>query len=107
MQDIEGRKAILLISSGIDTFSNLTFDKARPAIQNAGVPSTPSACCKPPASMVGPRQSTWEQWTFLQADNQMRTFTADTGACPSSRTSTAKSPTSSAPSRRTFAISTS
>ena len=29
MKDIEGRKAIVLIASGRDTFSKLTFDKAR------------------------------------------------------------------------------
>lgn len=38
MKDIEGRKAVLLIASGRDTFSKLTFDKARKAIQEAGVP---------------------------------------------------------------------
>ncbi len=38
MQDIEGRKAIVLLSSGVDTFSKLTYDKARRAIQDAGVP---------------------------------------------------------------------
>ena len=31
MQDIEGRKAILVLTSGIDTFSKLTFDKTRRA----------------------------------------------------------------------------
>src|SRR4030081_933879 len=38
MQDIEGRKAIVLISSGMDTFSKLTYDKTRRALQDAGVP---------------------------------------------------------------------
>ena len=38
MQDIEGRKAIVLLSSGVDTFSKLTFDKARRAMQDNGVP---------------------------------------------------------------------
>src|SRR5579863_5627779 len=38
MQDIEGRKAIVLLSSGVDTFSKLTFDKARHAVQDNGVP---------------------------------------------------------------------
>ena len=37
MTEIEGRKAIVLISSGIDTFSKLTFDKTRKMLQNAGV----------------------------------------------------------------------
>ena len=38
MKDIEGRKAIILFASGRDTFSKLTFDKTRKAIQEAGVP---------------------------------------------------------------------
>ncbi len=38
MSNIEGRKAILLIASGRDTFSKLTYDKARKAVQEAGVP---------------------------------------------------------------------
>jgi VWFA-related protein len=38
MQNIEGRKAIVLIASGWDTFSKLTFDKARKAVQEGGVP---------------------------------------------------------------------
>ena len=38
MSDIEGRKAIVLISSGIDTFSKLTYDKTRKKLQEAGVP---------------------------------------------------------------------
>ena len=38
MSKIEGRKAILLIASGIDTFSKLTYDKARKVLQEAGVP---------------------------------------------------------------------
>jgi len=38
MSEIEGRKAIVLISSGVDTFSKLTFDKTRKIIQTAGVP---------------------------------------------------------------------
>src|SRR6185312_1118805 len=38
MSKIEGRKAILLIASGIDTFSKLTYDKTRKALQEYGVP---------------------------------------------------------------------
>src|ERR1017187_10286082 len=38
MSGIEGRKAIVLISSGIDTFSKTTFDKTRKALQENGVP---------------------------------------------------------------------
>ena len=38
MKDLEGRKAIVLISSGIDTFSKLTFDKTRKILQDDAVP---------------------------------------------------------------------
>ena len=37
MSEIEGRKAILLITSGIDTFSKITYDQTRKKLQEAGV----------------------------------------------------------------------
>ncbi len=75
MQDIEGRKAILLISSGVDTFSKLTYDKARKAIQNDGVPIYGIGLLQA-ARIMSPRG---DNMTFLQADNQMRTFTKESG----------------------------
>jgi len=38
MSAIEGRKAILLITTGVDTFSKLTYDQTRKKLQEAGVP---------------------------------------------------------------------
>src|SRR5258708_28770107 len=38
MSDIEGRKAILVLTSGVDTFSKLTYDQTRKKLQEAGVP---------------------------------------------------------------------
>ena len=81
MQDIEGRKAILLISSGIDTFSKLTFDKTRRALQEAGVPIYAFGLLQSVRDIaeaqgyLGPIA----QLDFLQADNQMRTFATETG----------------------------
>ncbi|HZO53747.1 MAG TPA: VWA domain-containing protein [Bryobacteraceae bacterium] len=81
MSEIEGRKAIVLIASGVDTFSKLTFDKTRRALQTAGVP----------IYAVGLMQALREYYDargalgpiarldFLQADNQMRTFAKETG----------------------------
>jgi VWFA-related protein len=81
MQDIEGRKAIVLIASGIDTFSKLTFDKARRAIQDAGVPiytigllQAAREFADASGALSGPGRL-----DFLQADNQMRTFASETG----------------------------
>jgi VWFA-related protein len=81
MQDIEGRKAIVLIASGIDTFSKLTFDKARRAIQDAGVPIYTIGLLQSArefADAAGALGST-ARLDFLQADNQMRTFASETG----------------------------
>jgi len=81
MQDIEGRKAIVLISSGIDTFSKMTFDKARRSIQDAGVPIYSIGLLQAErdfadaAGMLGSSS----RLDFLQADNQLRTFSSETG----------------------------
>jgi VWFA-related protein len=81
MKDIEGRKSIVLISSGLDTFSKLTFGKARRIVQEAGVT----------VHAIGLMQALREWYDargylgpmarldFLQADNQLRTFASETG----------------------------
>src|SRR6266404_6769042 len=81
MQDIEGRKAIVLMSSGIDTFSKLTFDKTRKALQDAGVPIYAVGLLqaqRETADALGALGST-ARMDFLQADNQLRTFANETG----------------------------
>jgi VWFA-related protein len=81
MSEIEGRKAIVLIASGIDTFSKLTFDKTRRALQNAAVPIYAIGLMQAlrewydARGWLGPIQ----RLDFLQADNQMRTFAKETG----------------------------
>ncbi len=81
MSDIEGRKAILLIGSGLDTFSKLTFDKARKELQEDGVPiytistlQTMRMYAEANGAM-GPMR----EMDFLQADNEMKTFAKETG----------------------------
>lgn len=79
MQDIEGRKAIVLLSSGIDTFSKLTFDKARRAIQDNGVPIYAIGLMQAQRIMSEARMGPTQNLDFLQADNQMKTFASETG----------------------------
>ncbi len=81
MQDIEGRKAIVLISSGIDTISHQNYGQARKTLQNAGVP----------IYSVGLMQAIRDYYygygamgdieraDFMMADNQLRTFSQETG----------------------------
>jgi VWFA-related protein len=81
MQDIEGRKAIVLIASGIDTFSKLTYDKARKAIQDAGVPIYALGmmqAVRERADAMGAMGSI-QRMDFLQADNVMNTFAKESG----------------------------
>jgi VWFA-related protein len=79
MENIEGRKAIVLLSSGVDTFSKLTFDKARKRIQEAGVPIFAISLMQALRIMAEGRMSGPQDLTFLQADNQMKTFAKETG----------------------------
>ena len=81
MQDIEGRKAIVLIASGIDTFSKLTFDKTRKSLQTTGVPIYAIGILQAMREWMDARgyMGSIQRLDFLQADNQMRTFAKETG----------------------------
>ena len=79
MSNIEGRKAILLIASGRDTFSKLTFDKARKAVQEAGVPIYAVSMLQAMRIMAEQYMSETQRMDFLQADNEMNTFARETG----------------------------
>ncbi len=80
MSNIEGRKAILLIASGIDTFSKLTYDKTRVKLQEAGVPVYPIEMLQVQRMMSasGGFGGTGNM-DFLQGDNELRTFAKETG----------------------------
>ena len=81
MQDIEGRKAILVISSGMDTFSKLNYGEARKAIQNAGVPIYSIGLLQALRNVGYATGGISDQanMSFLQADNQLRTFSKESG----------------------------
>jgi Ca-activated chloride channel family protein len=82
MTAIEGRKAILLIASGLDTFSKLTFDKARKSLQESGVPIYTVSILQIARMGLEGRGGMGAQMAnmdFLQADNEMKTFSKETG----------------------------
>jgi Ca-activated chloride channel family protein len=79
MSNIEGRKAILLIATGRDTFSKLTFDKARKAIQEGGVPIYAVSILQAFRIMAEQYMGPMQRMDFLQADNEMNTFARETG----------------------------
>jgi Ca-activated chloride channel homolog len=80
MSNIEGRKAILLIGSGLDTFSKITFDQARKSLQESGVPIYTISTLQISRLMAeGRGMGPIAEMNFLQADNEMRTFSKESG----------------------------
>jgi len=79
MSNIEGRKAILLVGTGRDTFSKLTFDKARKGIQEAGVPIYAISLLQAFRAVYDVYMPDTMRMDFLQADNQLNTFSRETG----------------------------
>lgn len=79
MKDIEGRKAILLITSGIDTFSKITYDQARKKLQESGVPIYSISLLGLQREMADAYMGPIQRMDFLQADNELRTFARETG----------------------------
>jgi Ca-activated chloride channel homolog len=83
------RKAVLLVASGIDTFSKINFDNVRKIIQNAGIPiyiiGTAQMFVKKYGEGMDPGHGInimgvpMDRMTFLQADNTMKTFAKETG----------------------------
>ena len=87
MVDVKSpRKAIILVASGIDTFSKINLNEIRKVIQEAGIPiyiiSTGNYFYKLYGDQLPPTDSISGmpgRLTFLQAQNQMNTFAKESG----------------------------
>lgn len=80
------RRAVILISSGIDTFSRINYGDARKVLQNAGIPiyiiGTGNLYFKKYEHLMGATDSLTGspgRLTFMQADNTLKTFAKETG----------------------------
>jgi VWFA-related protein len=73
MSKIQGRKAILVLTSGVDTFSKITFDQTRRKLQDSGVPIYSIGLLQ----MLNPGAA--EGIGMVQADNEVKTFAKETG----------------------------
>lgn len=87
LASVQGRrKAVILIASGIDTFSKINYDQARKVAQNAGVPiyiiGTADLFYKKYEGRLEATDSISGmpgRMTFLQAQNALKTFAGETG----------------------------
>lgn len=80
------RRAVILVASGIDTFSKINYGDARKVLQNSGVPvyiiGTANLFKKKYGDMLPPTDSITGmpgRMTFAQADNTLQTFAKETG----------------------------
>ena len=80
------RRAVVLVSSGIDTFSKINYGQARKITQNAGIPifiiGTGNLFFKKYGDQLGANDSLLGdpgRMTFLQAQNTLKTFANETG----------------------------
>src|SRR5689334_20020113 len=84
---IQGRRrAVLLIASGIDTFSKINYGDARKVLQNAGVPVYIIGTGNLFKKIYGDRLPATDdmmgmpgRMSWLQADNTLQTFAKETG----------------------------
>jgi Ca-activated chloride channel homolog len=81
LEEVDGKKAVLLISTGIDTFSKITFDTMLKRVQNTNAVIYCIGMAQLARELFDARG--WlapeERLTFLQADNQLNTFSRRTG----------------------------
>jgi Ca-activated chloride channel family protein len=80
------RRAVILIASGIDTFSKINYGDARKVLQNAGIPvyiiGTANLFFKKYEDRLGAVDDiagTPGRMTFYQAQNTLKTFASETG----------------------------
>jgi VWFA-related protein len=80
MHDVKGRKAVLVLASGADTFSRLTFDKIQAKLKETDI----TIFCVGVAEQLALRQEMFggtgtNSLSFIQAQQQLKTFAALTG----------------------------
>jgi VWFA-related protein len=80
------RRAVILVASGIDTFSKINYGDVRKVLQNSGVPvyiiGTGNLFFKKYGDQIGAQDSLLGdpgRMSFLQAQNALKTFASETG----------------------------
>ncbi len=89
LNEVNGHTAILLVSSGLDTFSKINYDEARKIVENSGVPiysiGTGNLFLKKFDQALDPGRGTningipIDRMELLQAQNRLKTFSESSG----------------------------
>jgi VWFA-related protein len=79
LQDVKGKKAILLLAQGVDTFSKLTLDKITKRLRDTDVSIFSIGVGDLQFTMNEQYAGPVERLDYYQAQNQLRSFAAMTG----------------------------
>src|SRR4029077_15507592 len=79
MKDVKGKKAILLLATGVDTFSKHTLDQTMKQLRQTDVTIFSVGLDKPYTNFLDSHGSTGSHLGFLQGENQLKTFSQMTG----------------------------
>ena len=79
LKDVKGKKSILLLASGIDTFSKHNLDQTMKQLRQSDVTIFAVGLGKTLTNAMDMRGSQSPHMDFLQAENQLRTFANETG----------------------------
>lgn len=78
IKDVKGKKAVLVLASGIDTFSRMTLDQTLKRIRETDATIFTVGVAE--QFFIAEQPGAFgQQLTYIQAQNQMRTFAAMTG----------------------------
>jgi VWFA-related protein len=79
LKDVKGKKAILLLATGVDTFSKHTLDQTIKQLRQTDVSIFAVGLDKPYTNFLDSRGSFGSHLNYLQGENQLRTFAQMTG----------------------------
>jgi VWFA-related protein len=83
LKDVKGKKSILVLASGVDTFSRHTYDQTLKQLRGTDVSIFAVGLDKPVRNAIEMRSrgmgGQMAQMDFLQAENELKTFTQMTG----------------------------
>jgi VWFA-related protein len=79
LKDVNGKKSILLLASGVDTFSKHTLDQTMKALRGSDVTIFCVGLGKTWTNYLETHGRTGSNLNYLQAENQLKTFSQETG----------------------------
>jgi len=79
LKDVKGKKSILLLASGVDTFSKHTLDQTMKQLRQSDVTIFAVGLGKTLTNAMDARGSMGAHMDYLQAENQLKTFANETG----------------------------